>query len=688
MEGALAIYDAVAKSSTAEQALWRRAVLSAARVHYREGQTDGVEGSLTALLEEDPPAEERRRALLLLGAARQEAADADAARETLSEYVEVGGVAAAQARLRLAAALTAGGRNAEAVDVLELALAGDLPPPQATDALFALARGLEKTGRDTEALAAWQRAADEGDTPFERGEALWLLAALALRLGDDPSYQNALVALVRDYPWHRYALDALGQDQLALDTIDRAVVLFNHGSDDLATAAFEAVLGQDASALGQARARYYLALLAERGGANDEALAHYDAGLAALAGLEGQGLYGEIAWERALLLETLGRTEEAVSGYAALAAASPRSERAAESLFRAGFLRFRAGVPGDAAVHWTAYLALAAGEDAARARFWLAKAAIAQGDTATADTHLQAAATASPWDYYGLRAQALLTGDPALTLTEPAPDSVDADWPAVETWLSAWAGPEDPEAPPVTESLAWRRGLELLRAGLHEEAEDQFAALINETARQRWSLYRLARALDEEGQTAAAARAAARLVGERTDAPRGLLRLAYPHEYLDLATDGAEANGFPPLLLLALVRQESFFDPDAESSANALGLTQVIPTTADEIAGQIDEPDFTYADLFRPTVSLRFGSHYLGSQLKLFEGNVSAALAAYNGGPGNSLRWSEPAGGDPDVFLEVINLSETRAYVELVLEHYAHYRYAYGLAEGPALPLP
>ena len=190
-----------------------------------------------------------------------------------------------------------------------------------------------------------------------------------------------------------------------------------------------------------------------------------------------------------------------------------------------------------------------------------------------------------------------------------------------------------------------------------------------------------------EGQASAAARAAARLIGERADAPRELLRLAYPDEYLDLATDAAKANGFPPLLLLALVRQESFFDPDAESTAGALGLTQVIPSTADEIAGQIDEPDFTYADLFRPTVSLRFGSHYLGSQLNLFEGDVSAALAAYNGGPGNSLRWSESAGADPDGFLEAIGLSETRAYVELVLDHYARYRYAYGFADGPTLPL-
>ena len=688
VEQALAIYDAVAESSEGEGAGWRRAVLSAARVHYQQGRSEDVEETLTALLDADPPAGERQQALLLLGAARQEGGEADAARDALGEYIEGGGAATAQARVRLAGALTADGEDAAAVEELQLALADGLPPPQETEAQFGLARGLEATGRDAEALAAWQSAAGEGDTPFDRGEALWLLAGLAQRLGDDASYRDALVTLVRDYPWHDRALEALGRGRVDLDTIDRAVVLFTHGENDFASVSLHAVLDQDESALGQARAHYYLALLAERDDNNDDALTHYDAALAGLAGLEGQQVYGDAAWERALLLETLGRTDEAVAGYAHLAAASPRSERAAESLFRAGFLRYRAGRPADAIVHWTGYLALAVGEDGPRARFWLAKAAFAQGNAAAADAHLQTAAEAAPWDYYGLRAAALLADDDPLALDEPAPDTPAADWPSVEAWITTWAGPEDPQTPPLTEGLPWRRGLELLRAGLHEEADDQFAALMNDVAGGPWTLYRLARALDGEGQTAAAARAAARLIGERGDAPPTVLRLAYPDDYLDLAADEAEANGFPPLLLLALVRQESFFDPDAESSADALGLTQVIPSTADEIAGQLDEPDFTYADLFRPTVSLRFGSHYLGAQLELFEGDVPAALAAYNGGPGNSLRWNESAGEDPEVFLEVIGLSETRAYVELVLEHYAHYRYAYGLAEGPTLPLP
>ena len=136
------------------------------------------------------------------------------------------------------------------------------------------------------------------------------------------------------------------------------------------------------------------------------------------------------------------------------------------------------------------------------------------------------------------------------------------------------------------------------------------------------------------------------------------------------------------------MRQESFYDPRAVSPADASGLTQVIPTTAEDIAADLNEKDFQNSDLFRPRVSLRFGAYYLGAQIEQLEGDIPAALSAYNGGPGNASRWQEAGGGDPDVFLETIEFSETRAYVELVLEHYATYLYAYGVTTEPSLPLP
>jgi soluble lytic murein transglycosylase len=77
-------------------------------------------------------------------------------------------------------------------------------------------------------------------------------------------------------------------------------------------------------------------------------------------------------------------------------------------------------------------------------------------------------------------------------------------------------------------------------------------------------------------------------------------------------------------------------------------------------------------------VSVRFGTWYLAEQRDLLEGNLFGALAAYNGGPGNALRWWETANEDLDLFVESIDFRETRTYVRVIREHYARYRWLYG----------
>jgi len=85
-------------------------------------------------------------------------------------------------------------------------------------------------------------------------------------------------------------------------------------------------------------------------------------------------------------------------------------------------------------------------------------------------------------------------------------------------------------------------------------------------------------------------------------------------------------------------------------------------------------------------VSIDFGAYYLGSQLHSFDDNPYFALAAYNGGPGNALGWSQgAAGSDTDLFVERVGFSETRTYLKLVLENYAVYRFLYAGADHPTL---
>jgi soluble lytic murein transglycosylase len=105
---------------------------------------------------------------------------------------------------------------------------------------------------------------------------------------------------------------------------------------------------------------------------------------------------------------------------------------------------------------------------------------------------------------------------------------------------------------------------------------------------------------------------------------------------------------------------------------------QIIPETGEQIANELDWPQgFDSDDLYRPNVSVRFGSYYLDKNRDLFDGSIYGSLAAYNAGPGNALAWKELAGGDPDLFLETIRFQETRNYIRYIYEIYSTYRSIY-----------
>jgi soluble lytic murein transglycosylase len=80
-------------------------------------------------------------------------------------------------------------------------------------------------------------------------------------------------------------------------------------------------------------------------------------------------------------------------------------------------------------------------------------------------------------------------------------------------------------------------------------------------------------------------------------------------------------------------------------------------------------------------VSIRLGMHYLNQQRNYFDGDLYAALAAYNGGPGNTIAWKTLSENDPDLFLETIRIEETRTYIMKIYEIYTIYRSLYFLQQ-------
>ena len=134
-----------------------------------------------------------------------------------------------------------------------------------------------------------------------------------------------------------------------------------------------------------------------------------------------------------------------------------------------------------------------------------------------------------------------------------------------------------------------------------------------------------------------------------------------------------------PALVLAITRQESEFNPKAKSSANARGLMQLLPSTARLVAKEHGISHST-SMLNNPKHNMKLGSHYLAGLIKKFDGKYPLAIAGYNAGPGRVVQWQKRFGHFPDdiegqlKWLEQIPFSETRNYVQRVLENLHTYR--------------
>lgn len=126
-----------------------------------------------------------------------------------------------------------------------------------------------------------------------------------------------------------------------------------------------------------------------------------------------------------------------------------------------------------------------------------------------------------------------------------------------------------------------------------------------------------------------------------------------------------------PLLLAAIVRAESGFNPFAESRSGAVGLMQVMPATAGELARDLKLNYQDADDLYTQDINLTLGAVYFARQLKTFKGNLVLALAAYNAGPGKVRAWGlDPFGREQGELVAALPLPETRAYVRRVLLYY------------------
>jgi len=413
-------------------------------------------------------------------------------------------------------------------------------------------------------------------------------------------------------------------------------------------------------------------------------------------------------WQAANLQEQAGELKLAAEAYLALARCYPTADEAWRAYQAAGLIYFRLGDWDRAAQVWAEMAGeqvqpnealsgtVGAGHSLPAwtrpvAYFWLGRAQAAAGQPDAARRSWQAAIESGPATYYGLRAAdwiARLEGTQldktSLHQQSSRPEDGSAkDEVQLASWLRTWAGNGSLELPrAVLEDADWRRGQILMTVGWRTEGLAAWGNVQRRHAEEPWTLAALALAFRDAGAYRLSILSAEQLArlwpgGELPEAPPALQRLAYPMAYAPLLREQAARWGLDARLLAAVIRQESLFEVAATSRAGAQGLMQVMPGTAQGIAAQLNWPDFRAEQAYWPYINVAFGAYYIHQGLTRFDGSLAAALAAYNGGPGNAMTWRQLAPDDDDLMVALININETRAYVQAVWVHYDYYRRLY-----------
>src|SRR5205085_4118030 len=152
----------------------------------------------------------------------------------------------------------------------------------------------------------------------------------------------------------------------------------------------------------------------------------------------------------------------------------------------------------------------------------------------------------------------------------------------------------------------------------------------------------------------------------------------YPLAYWDTILQEARAKNLDPYTVAGLIRQESVFNPRAVSSANAYGLMQLLPGTAQLTAKRygVGESITTETLLSDPRLNIRLGTSYLKDQLDKY-GRIEYVAAAYNAGPGRVVQWRASLPLQIDEWAEAIPFRETRGYVQGVVRNTLQYRRLY-----------
>ncbi len=300
---------------------------------------------------------------------------------------------------------------------------------------------------------------------------------------------------------------------------------------------------------------------------------------------------------------------------------------------------------------------------APRFLFWAGKLSERKGQLKQAQSYYNQTVRLFPADYYGFRAAdrlSILAGKQSIyTWDSPMPRHQSINW--------VWPLPADlvRRLNKIEEEPLW----ELLRLHQYDEALDFVSA--KQPQLEAWLYVKL----HQPAKTIASANKSL------TGSPKfdTIWQYAFPLLYSQEINHNCQAaHNVDSNLMHALVRQESYYDARSLSPAGAIGLTQLLPSTAISIAKNLHLYYKGSEQLYDPGFNLKLGTQYVSTLLALFHNKALYAVASYNSGPAPiSSLLSKPKCSDPDIFLETIPYSETRDYIRQVFRSFWIYNYIY-----------
>lgn len=309
---------------------------------------------------------------------------------------------------------------------------------------------------------------------------------------------------------------------------------------------------------------------------------------------------------------------------------------------------------------------------AVNALYWLGRDAEGSGNPAQARAYYKKAVERFPTTYFAYAAQSRLD---KLGPGEEDPPEFLAHIPPAPPLRPF----DEPIAPNILDR--WNRAQTLRTIAFDASAELELKAAYAATASPRF-LVEAAQAAFDQGHFAAGmnyGRQAIPSFDSRkfSEVPVSAWKVLFPLPYEAALRREAERNDFDPMFAAGLIRQESTFQADAVSHANAIGLMQILPKEGRRLARE-RKVRYTRTSLFDPNINIELGMTYI-ADLTRSTGAPEYAAAAYNAGEDRVTEWKAERNYEEIAeFVESIPITETREYVEIVIRNAAMYRLLYG----------